>query len=135
MIERKEEKRKKEDAEDPEDATERFVRRIQQRRNGVSDLTTGTGWSPWRDLSHRDIGDCNVFFQCLLEKRNGEWYESHGVNEKMKIVDKNQYKKLKELAERYPSPAGSFLDENSKDCGFKLDSRSFAPDCESIPSP
>ena len=145
---KEEERRKKEDAEDAEDAIGRAVREVIQRRDGVSDLTTRkekgngvpdlttrTGWSPWRDLSHRDIGDCNVFFQCLLEKRNGEWYESPGVNEKLKIVNKNLYEQLKELAKKYPSPAGSFLDENSKDCGFQLDSRSFAPDCESIPSP
>ena len=116
-----------------EDALERTAREIRQRqeRNGVPDLTTRTGWSPWKDLSYREK-DCNVFFQCRLEKKNGDWYESYGVNEK---INENVPEDLYKLAEKYPSLARRILDENSKDCGFHLDSRSFAPDCESIPSP
>ena len=114
-----------------EDALERTAREIRQRqeRNGVSDLTTGTGWSPWRDLSYREK-DCNVFFYCSLKKENGEWYESYGVNEKINI----NVEELEKLAEKYPSLVSSFLNQKLE-CGFLLDSRSFAPDCESIPSP
>ena len=139
-IWKKEEGRRKkedaEDAEDPEDAIDaidRAVREVIQRRNGVSDLTTGTGWSPWRDLSYREK-DCNVFFQCSFKKQNGEWYESYPVNERKEIVNKIRYEELKKLAEKYPSLASSFLNQDLK-CWFQLDSRSFAPDCESIPSP
>ena len=112
--------------EDGEDGIERAAREIPQRqeRNGVPDLTTRTGWSPWKDLSYREK-DCNVFFQCRLEKKNGEWYESYGANR---------------VVEGFNNPS-----VQPEDCGrvlpwepairFQLDSRSFAPDCESIPSP
>ena len=116
--------REKAYAEDPEGAIERAVRKIRQEQNGVSDLTTGTGWSPWRDLSLRD-DICNVFFQCGLEKKNGEWYESYGADRVVQGFNN--------------------LSVQPEDCGevlpwepairFQLDSRSFAPDCESIPSP
>ena len=143
---KKEDAENPEDPEDPEDAIDRAVREVIQRRNGVSDLTTRkekgngvsdlttrTGWSPWKDLNYREK-DCNVFFQCSFKKQNGEWYESYPVNERKEIVNKNRYEELKRLAEKYPSLATSFLDQDLK-CGFHLDSRSFAPDCESIPSP
>lgn len=92
-----------------EDEAERAIRIvIEKRGNVVPDLTTRKGWSPWTDLSNPDK-DCNLFFQCTLQKKNGEWYESYGNN----FVGKGLIFQL---------------------C-FELDSPSCAPDCESIPSP
>ena len=94
---------------DDEDEAERAIRIvIEKRGNVVPDLTTRKGWSPWKDLSNPDK-NCNLFFQCTLQKKNGEWYESYGNN----FVGKGLIFQL---------------------C-FELDSPSCAPDCESIPSP
>ena len=92
------------------------TQRIWKKGNGEVGLwAVQKGWSPWEDLSQRKI--CNVFFQCRLEKRNGEWSESYGI-----VSGRLQ----EEDCDR------AYL---MKAARFQLDSRSFAPDCESIPSP
>jgi hypothetical protein len=86
------------------------VQRFESERKygGQLEDRTKAGWYPWTDLSNPDK-NCNLFFQCTLQKKNGEWYESYGNN----FVGKGLIYEL---------------------C-FKLDSPSCAPDCESIPSP